>query len=138
MTDEKNQEESQPQTVADGSKKSPSTAQTEQGTKRKRGFGRMSPEEQRRIASLGGLAAHQTQLAHRFTSEEARQAGKLGGARIASNREYMRQIGAKGGRANKGRKRQQHSSTSAEAEQQTDDQSPNSTDPPDQNRSGTP
>lgn len=42
----------------------------------KRGFAAMSPEEQRKIASKGGKAAHQKGTAHEFTSEEAREAGK--------------------------------------------------------------
>jgi hypothetical protein len=39
----------------------------------------MDPELQRAIASKGGKAAHQSGNAHRFTSEEAREAGRKGG-----------------------------------------------------------
>ena len=39
----------------------------------------MSPEEQREIASKGGQAAHQQGVAHEWTSEEARAAGRKGG-----------------------------------------------------------
>lgn len=39
----------------------------------------MSPERQRQIASLGGRAAHQQGVAHEWSTEEARQAGKKGG-----------------------------------------------------------
>ncbi|WAW10095.1 KGG domain-containing protein [Oxalobacter vibrioformis] len=45
----------------------------------KRGFAAMSPEEQRKIASKGGKAAHEKGTAHEFTSEEAREAGRKGG-----------------------------------------------------------
>jgi hypothetical protein len=38
----------------------------------------MDPELQRAIASKGGKAAHQSGNAHRFTSEEAREAGRKG------------------------------------------------------------
>jgi uncharacterized protein len=46
----------------------------------KRGFSSMDPQKQREIASKGGKAAHQKGTAHEFTSEEARVAGKKGGA----------------------------------------------------------
>ena len=45
----------------------------------KRGFAAMDPEEQRRIASEGGKAAHESGHAHEFDSEEARKAGQKGG-----------------------------------------------------------
>lgn len=44
--------------------------------KSKRGFAVMSPERQREIARLGGVAAHRSGHAHQFTTEEARAAGK--------------------------------------------------------------
>ncbi|QNH63577.1 KGG domain-containing protein [Hymenobacter sediminicola] len=47
--------------------------------KRARGFAAMDPETQRRIASEGGKASHQSGRGHRFTSEEARAAGRKGG-----------------------------------------------------------
>ena len=40
----------------------------------------MDPQKQKEIASKGGKAAHQKGTAHDFTSEEARVAGKKGGA----------------------------------------------------------
>ena len=49
------------------------------GEKSRRGFAAMSPEQQRRIASEGGRASHQSGNGHRFSSEEAREAGKVGG-----------------------------------------------------------
>jgi general stress protein YciG len=44
-----------------------------------RGFARLSPEERRKVSSIGGRAAHQQGRAHQFTPEEAREAGKKGG-----------------------------------------------------------
>ncbi len=44
-----------------------------------RGFGSMSPEKIRQIASKGGRAAHAMGTAHEWNSEEARIAGKEGG-----------------------------------------------------------
>lgn len=44
-----------------------------------RGFAAMDREKVRAIASLGGRAAHERGTAHRFTSEEARAAGRKGG-----------------------------------------------------------
>jgi hypothetical protein len=44
-----------------------------------RGFAAMSPERQREIASKGGRAAHEQGVAHQWSSEEARQAGRKGG-----------------------------------------------------------
>lgn len=39
----------------------------------------MSPERQREIASQGGRAAHQQGVAHEWSTDEARAAGKKGG-----------------------------------------------------------
>jgi general stress protein YciG len=39
----------------------------------------MSPERQREIASQGGRAAHLQGVAHEWSSEEAKAAGKKGG-----------------------------------------------------------
>jgi general stress protein YciG len=52
--------------------------QQERG-KARRGFAAMSPERQRLIAQQGGRAAHQQGVAHQWSREEARQAGKKGG-----------------------------------------------------------
>lgn len=46
---------------------------------RKRGFASLSIEDRKRIASLGGKAAHAKGTAHQFTSEEAAAAGKRRG-----------------------------------------------------------
>jgi general stress protein YciG len=44
-----------------------------------RGFASMDKAKQRQIASKGGKAAHQKGTAHKWTSDEARIAGQLGG-----------------------------------------------------------
>ena len=53
---------------------------------RGRGFASMDPQKQREIASKGGRAAHVQGTAHEWDSEEARQAGRKGGA---SSRQQM-------------------------------------------------
>ena len=49
------------------------------GNKSIRGFAAMSAEKQKEIASKGGRAAHVQGVAHEWSSEEARAAGKKGG-----------------------------------------------------------
>ena len=48
--------------------------------KERRGFASMSPEKHRDICSKGGRAAHEKGTAHEWTREEARDAGRKGGA----------------------------------------------------------
>src|SRR5437762_6224208 len=64
-----------------------------------RGFASMDPEQQRAIASKGGKAAHQQGVAHEWSSEEARAAGRKGGETVSQDREHMSEIGQKGGQA---------------------------------------
>jgi len=64
---------------------------------RKRGFAAMNRERQRAIASKGGRAAHHKGTTHKFSSEEARKAGYLGGKAVSANRKHMAAIGRKGG-----------------------------------------
>ena len=45
-----------------------------------RGFAAMNKEAHRELARSGGVTAHALGLAHSFTSEEGRAAGKKGGA----------------------------------------------------------
>lgn len=45
----------------------------------KRGFGSMDKNRLREIASMGGKEAHRLGVGHRFTAEEAREAGRKGG-----------------------------------------------------------
>ena len=52
---------------------------SERAPRSSRGFASMNPERQRQIASEGGKAAHARGKAHKFTSEEAREAGRKGG-----------------------------------------------------------
>lgn len=52
--------------------------QQERGRTR-RGFAAMNPEKQKEIATKGGRTAHQQGVAHKWNSEEAREAGKKGG-----------------------------------------------------------
>jgi uncharacterized protein len=47
--------------------------------KRKRGFAAMTPEQQRKIASMGGRAAHERGTAHEWNAMEAAEAGRRGG-----------------------------------------------------------
>lgn len=49
-------------------------------TKRRRGFAVMDPARQREIASKGGRAAHEKGTAHRWSEQEAKEAGRKGGA----------------------------------------------------------
>ncbi len=44
-----------------------------------RGFANLSPEERKAISSRGGKASHAKGTAHRYTSEEAKAAGRKGG-----------------------------------------------------------
>ncbi len=45
-----------------------------------RGFASMDRAKQREIASKGGKRAHEKGTAHQWTSSEAREAGRKGGA----------------------------------------------------------
>lgn len=54
------------------------TEQKPSGVKR-RGFASLDPARRSEIASLGGRTAHKQGRAHKFTPEEAREAGRLGG-----------------------------------------------------------
>jgi uncharacterized protein len=49
------------------------------GGKSNRGFASMDPNKQKLIASKGGKTAHKKGTAHKWTSEEAREAGRKGG-----------------------------------------------------------
>jgi len=80
-----------------------------------RGFAAMDREAHRELARSGGVAAHAYGLAHRFTSEQAREAGKRGGAKTASNREHMAEIGRKGGFAKRGYRQDEQRGKPSEA-----------------------
>ena len=51
--------------------------------KQRRGFAAMNPERQKELAQRGGKAAHELGRAHEFSEDEARAAGKKGGASLA-------------------------------------------------------
>jgi general stress protein YciG len=60
-----------------------------------RGFASMERGRRREIASKGGKAAHQKGTAHEWSSEQARDAGRLGGlararARVRTRRPLVR------------------------------------------------
>lgn len=46
---------------------------------KKRGFASLTQERRREIASAGGRAAHAKGTGHRWTPEQAQEAGKKGG-----------------------------------------------------------
>lgn len=50
-----------------------------------RGFAACSPEQRRLLASAGGKAAHARGSAHKWTREEASEAGKKGNAKMREN-----------------------------------------------------
>ena len=66
-------------TAASGTGKPATRPANRVGTKSRRGFAAMSPETQRRIASEGGKASHASGRGHRFSADEARDAGRKGG-----------------------------------------------------------
>ncbi len=70
----------------------------------RRGFAVLDAERRKEIARLGGKTAHANGNAHRFNPEEASLAGKKGGAVISENRDYMADIGRRGGLAKRGYK----------------------------------
>lgn len=65
--------------------------------KSNRGFAAMDAARKREIAGQGGRAAHALGCAHKFTTDEAREAGKKGGKAVSADREHMGQIGRLGG-----------------------------------------
>lgn len=84
--------------------------------KSQRGFASIEPERQREIASCGGRAAHATGHAHEFTPDEARAAGRKGGAVVSADRAHMAEIGRKGGL----RRQAKRLEAEAEAQRQAD------------------
>jgi hypothetical protein len=61
---------------------------------RPRGFAAMGVEQQKRIASAGGQAAHRNGKAHQFTAAEARVAGAKGrAARLAKRQSSTTLVG---------------------------------------------
>lgn len=68
-------------------------------TKRPIGFAAMSKERLQEVASAGGKKAAHNITGHRYTPETAKTAGRLGGLKVAADREHMRAIARKGGAA---------------------------------------
>ena len=74
--------------------------------KSRRGFASMDPDRVSEIASMGGKAAHAQGVAHKWTADEARAAGRKGGqaAHVKGTAheftpEEARVAGRKGGQA---------------------------------------
>src|SRR5215813_7766858 len=65
---------------------------------RKQGFAAWPAEKRREIARRGGKAAHANGTAHKFTPEEAQEAGRKGGYAVSRNRKHMAEIGREGGK----------------------------------------
>jgi hypothetical protein len=51
-----------------------------------KGFAALSEDERKQISSMGGRAAQAVGTAHKWTSEEARAAGRKGGAAVHAKR----------------------------------------------------
>lgn len=60
--------------------------------KGKQGLASLSPERRREIASQGGRAAHRKGTAHRWTSEEAKVAGRKGGKTKKAPKQNAEQV----------------------------------------------
>jgi len=86
-----------------------------------RGFAHMDLSKQREIASKGGKAAHARGLAHEFTVEEARAAGRKGGQIVSRDRDHMATIGRAGGKARGRNLALKETSTTSHASQAPDD-----------------
>lgn len=72
-------------------------------------FKDLPKDKMQALASMGGKVAHASGNAHEFTSEEAKEAGKLGGLKISQNKEHMARIGRLGAESRKRNKeRAQH------------------------------
>jgi general stress protein YciG len=93
------------------------------GETRHRGFASMDQAKQREIASKGGQAAHRKGVAHEFSPEEARIAGRKGG-QVAHQRgtahqfssEEARIAGRKGGQASHQKNAARRAAAAAQAE----------------------
>jgi uncharacterized protein len=88
-----------------------------ESNKKKKGFASLSPEKRKEIASKGGKAVHEKGNAHKFNSETARKAGKIGGKAVSENREHMANIGRKGGEASSASKGKRASNNGNSTEQ---------------------
>jgi general stress protein YciG len=67
------------------------------GKESTRGFASFSGERVKELASKGGKEAHRLGRGHQWTTEQAREAGRKGGAAVAARKGHMSAIGRKGG-----------------------------------------
>jgi len=58
--------------------------------KKLHGFAAWSKERQREVASKGGKIAHARGTAHKFSGDEAREAGRRGGLAIAAKKRRLK------------------------------------------------
>ena len=93
-------------------KKAPKTA---------RGFARLSPEERKRVAAMGGKTSHGKGTAHKFTSEQGAEAGKKGGAFWRDDPGHLAEIGRKGGRAKLGYRKPKQAETQGQGAKEKPD-----------------
>jgi len=77
----------------------------------------MDQDKQREIARRGGRVAQASGTAHKFSSEEARRAGRKGGKQVSGNREYMASIGRRGALARHARRKAREQAQTDEGEQ---------------------
>ena len=63
------------------------------------GFASMERDRLIALAGKAGSTAHANGTAHTFDAEEARLAGKKGGAAVSRDRQHMAAIGRRGGLA---------------------------------------
>lgn len=75
------------------------------GDKKLQGFACLSPEARKEMAGKGGKKVWAMNKAHRFTSDAARAAGRLGGLKVSEDKAYMAALGRKGGQAKRGGKK---------------------------------
>ena len=69
-----------------------------------RGFALLSHKRRQEIASQGGKAAHAKGTAHRYTVEEAKQAGRKGGRSVSADIPHMMRIGKLGGESKRSKR----------------------------------
>lgn len=74
-----------------GKRKKTRHHQVHSESKRKRVY--KDPEKQRELAARAGRAAQQSGRAHRFDSEEAREAGRISGLLVSQDRSHMSELG---------------------------------------------
>lgn len=83
-------------------------AMSDSSPRKPRGLAALPPERRKAISQMGGKATHATERAHKFTSDEAREAGAKGGRRAQQlgtahrfTAEEAAEAGRKGGLARK-------------------------------------